>query len=229
MQARKSPRKSPPRKASPRKSPRKLPNFRMALAHQQWAEYAKLSYGLTIDDVLKLKKGEQLKVLLLHRNVWDPIYENKNLCKIFDPKVLFANEWGILIHDRDLQEEIFIQAFELELPWGKHIKNINKLTKKDIEIYKREYYNHYGSKNRPFEFDIEYQKGNWFPLTNGMLPAKDPQGFANFRFQKPKSWKEFPKTTHVGYRGPMIKWDDLDKLPNIIMTLDDEYQQVCHK
>ncbi len=39
MQARKSPRKSPPRKASPRKSPRKVPNFRMALAHEQWVEY----------------------------------------------------------------------------------------------------------------------------------------------------------------------------------------------
>lgn len=62
----------------------------------------------------------------------------------------------------------------------------------------------------PFTFDIEYKKDNWYPLVNGYLPEKDSQ----------KHWSEFPKNTHIGARGPMIKWKDLVKLPNIHYEYD---------
>ena len=222
-------RKSPPKKIQKK--------FRMCLPLEDWEEYATINYGLTIEDVLKLKKGEQIKVLMLHRNLWDRVYDSKHQCIIYDPKILFKDEWGVLVHDHDLTEEVFLQDFDLKEDWGKHIKNVDKLTRKDIEQYKKAYlkrqelYRRKGQPPptyKPFEFDIEYLEGNWYPLTDGYLPPKDPQGFAKLNFKTKKHWKEFPKTTRVGWRGPMIKWDDLDKLPNIIIPLD-EWTEVRYK
>ena len=65
-----------------------------------------------------------------------------------------------------------------------------------------------------FEFEIEYKKNNWYPLTNGILPAEDEQGFSEL-LGEDKSWSEFPKSTHIGWRGPMILWDDLKKLKKV--------------
>jgi hypothetical protein len=65
-----------------------------------------------------------------------------------------------------------------------------------------------------FEFEIEYKKNNWFPLINGILPAEDEQGFSELLGVE-KSWSEFPKNTHIGWRGPFILWDDLKKLDKV--------------
>jgi len=64
-------------------------------------------------------------------------------------------------------------------------------------------------------FELEYMKDNWYPLINGKIPAKDEQGIMKFPNKKPKSWTEYPETTHVGWRGPMILWSDVKKMPGI--------------
>jgi len=64
------------------------------------------------------------------------------------------------------------------------------------------------------EFDIEYKKDNWYPFIDGILPATDPQGFFEL-LRKDKSWDEFPKKSHIGFRGPMILWKYVKKLPKI--------------
>ena len=63
-----------------------------------------------------------------------------------------------------------------------------------------------------FEFHVEYKKGEWYPLSNGVLPAKDSQ-FGSVLLGKKTSWKEMPATTHVGFRGPMVRYSDLNKMP----------------
>lgn len=71
---------------------------------------------------------------------------------------------------------------------------------------------------KPFEFEIEYAPGSWYPLENGFLPPNDPQGFANFGESGGKHWTAFGPNAHVGCRGPMILWSDLQILPDVYWT-----------
>jgi hypothetical protein len=55
-----------------------------------------------------------------------------------------------------------------------------------------------------FPFDLNYRDGCWFPLDNkGFLPEHlaDETDSLDYR--------EYPKTTRIGFRGPMIKWTDV--------------------
>lgn len=63
-----------------------------------------------------------------------------------------------------------------------------------------------------FEFELEYAKGNWYPLTDNYLPAKDSQ-MGGIVAGKKTHWKDMPKGTHVGFRGPMVRSSDLKKMP----------------
>lgn len=68
-------------------------------------------------------------------------------------------------------------------------------------------------------FDVEYKKGSWYPFSNGYLPAKDSQG----RFKllgKKTHWTKFNKKTHIGFRGPIMLWSDLKKMPKIYKVND---------
>lgn len=64
------------------------------------------------------------------------------------------------------------------------------------------------------EFDVEYRKGNWYPLNDGVLPAKDTQGLFTL-FGQDTKWTEFPTKTKVGVRGPMILWSHVKDLPKV--------------
>lgn len=50
-----------------------------------------------------------------------------------------------------------------------------------------------------FEFDIEYRPNCWLPLHNGLLRQS-----SNKLFDVDISWKSFPETTRIGWRGPAI-------------------------
>jgi hypothetical protein len=67
----------------------------------------------------------------------------------------------------------------------------------------------------PFEFHVDFDgKGNWYPLMDGVLPAKDPQGFMKLLGKK-VPWSAMSAKTHVGYRGPMIAWSKVRSLPKL--------------
>jgi hypothetical protein len=65
----------------------------------------------------------------------------------------------------------------------------------------------------PFEFHVEYEKGRWYPLRNGYLPAKDDQ-LGHALLGKKTHWTKMPPTTAVGFRGPMVRVSDLKSLPD---------------
>lgn len=143
---------------------------------------------ITIKDIEKLKKGDKVKIVVLDRNFLD-IVSNPNINKentSYSPQVFFKNNWGIYTHNDGLQGTLF-EA------WMKKDKKPPK---------------------ENFEFDVEYKKGKWYPLKNGILPAKDLQFNFNLLGKK-MHWTEFPKNTKVGYRGPMIFWKDLKDMPQI--------------
>ena len=62
-----------------------------------------------------------------------------------------------------------------------------------------------------FEFHIEYKKDHWFPLKDGKLSKTDmrEEGLST------KKIMNFPPSTKIGFRGPMILWKNVKKLPLI--------------
>jgi hypothetical protein len=59
-----------------------------------------------------------------------------------------------------------------------------------------------------FEFEIEYSKGKWYPMQNGILPSHDTQTGESI-LGVDTHWKELPKSTHVGCHGGMINWYEI--------------------
>jgi hypothetical protein len=64
--------------------------------------------------------------------------------------------------------------------------------------------------NKLWGLDLEYAKNKWSTLFDGNLHMKN---------KSPKHWTKFTENTPVGYRGPMILWSNLKKLPKIYYTL----------
>ena len=156
-----------------------------ALCPRKWYEKAE-EYGLTIEDVLDFEPGEEVELLLLHRNIFDGTLDpktNKPKYK-YTPTHFFRNEKWIYTHNKDLRGTL-------------------RLETKDSTI-----------ETKDFEWELEISDYNatdkiigslrWYPLENGkMKPLKN------------KKWNTFPKNTLVGWRGPAVYWSNLKDLPKI--------------
>lgn len=59
----------------------------------------------------------------------------------------------------------------------------------------------------PFEFHVKLPNV-WYPLKNGILPAKDAQTVFEL-YDKPIKWQDMPTTLPIGFRGPMILYSNL--------------------
>jgi hypothetical protein len=182
---------------------------------QDWGNLS-YDYSLTIEDILNLKAGEQIKVLSMDRNVWDIALKDEIRGKACTPKEFFKHNWAIYIHEKDLHGKC---VFEFE-----HSNN-------DTEQIDVNTFDLNAICQPNFEFHIEYKHHCWYPLENGYLPAFDSQGLSHFPWEvKPPAgtepqkqhWSMFPKTTRVGWRGCFIPWSKLDEMPNIIWEFPKE-------
>lgn len=158
-----------------------------------WA--ASQKYWMTIADVERIPPGKTIDACFLHRNVWDTTMTPERRGKLHKPSTFFAEE-----------KARFAQ-----------VHRYTRTSRKTTPLEGQSMFVEYESEPKPFEFEIEYAKGKWYPLSKGVLPAKDSQGAFKL-LGTAKHWSEFPKTTHVGWRGPMIAWENLDKLPKIYFT-----------
>ena len=167
-----------------------------------------------------MKKGQEIKVLILDRNVEESFEQDDKIKpnKIYKPKTFFNSCWAIYTHDKDLKGKIYYRWQE---PIQEQKNKFNSKMKggstfKVDSTFKVED-RHDNSKPYDFEFEIEYKENHWYPLENGFLPGKkDIPSFirGGLLDEKKKKWNKLPKNTKVGERGPMILWKDLDKLPN---------------
>lgn len=143
-------------------------------------------YWLKLKTILHMNNNKEIKCLLLDRNVCDIIYQSNKLGKLYDPKSFFKNNVVTIKKVKDL-------TVQIQFP---HENKINE--------------------SRNFEFHVEYEKDNWYPLINGTLPDKCEQmGYS--LLDKEYKWYELSENICIGYRGPMIMWNDVDLMPKIYL------------
>ena len=164
---------------------KKIPKDIKGLEVNKWINKMRKHY-FRINDVLKMKKGDKIKLLLLDRNVTDITNSedtNKELVS-YKPEHFYRKNLVIYTHNTELKGVITFLCWDI--------------------------------KQKEFQFEIEYLKNNWYPLNeDGKLPKKDPQNLVDFKDKAGKHYSEFYKTTSVGFRGPMIKYSILKELPNV--------------
>ena len=178
----------------------------------KWIDYMR-PYHLTINDITNLSSGDTIQLLCLDRNVCDLVATSDNESVTTIPVVDFFKHGYQLTyrHRRDLE--------------GTACWNCD--SDSDSSSYDSQYSDP-GCKNndktntnknpigRHFSFDIEYKKNCWYPLENGKLPIKDPQEFAKFNHNTISYWKDYPETTRIGWRGPMINFKHLTNAPELL-------------
>ena len=58
--------------------------------------------------------------------------------------------------------------------------------------------------------DVEHEPGQWRPLVDGELATT-----RMFFFERHVHWQQMPRKTHAGFRGPMMLWSDVAKMPRV--------------
>jgi hypothetical protein len=150
---------------------------------QQWIQHYHDDW-LTIKDVKEFPLNKKIKLLLLDRN----IYDEKDVFverKLYKPTTFFKKNYAWF--------------------WKTDNNNLKGKIIYEWQDKKEEPYD--------FEFDIEYEKNNWYPLTDGILQDKHKQKVVSVH--KNKHVSKFPENTPLGYRGPIIVWNkikDMEKL-----------------
>lgn len=66
---------------------------------------------------------------------------------------------------------------------------------------------------KPLNLHLEVSKNNWCPIDNGGYVFSVSHSEENEILESKRHWTEFPKTTKVGWRGPMILSTHLNKMP----------------
>lgn len=154
-----------------------------ALEFENWLKKSE-SKCLKISDILKLNPGQKIKVVSLHRNTAD-----RSIGSEINPR------------GHAIKPERFFRNMIADY---RHIKNMEGTL----------YFKNEGDDNEwPFELEVEYKPGFWYPLKDGYLPARDPQNIFGLLLGRKVHWKDLPKNTHVGFRGPMVLLENVKKMP----------------
>ncbi len=145
------------------------------------------AFHITKEKILAMKKGEVENFLCLDRNSCDAYYDTN------------IQTQGVAKTPREFFRNNLVMKFTYQ------------------EGLKGSSFFNYQKENEPeivFEFHIEYQPDYWYPLQNGEL-------LGDKRFIIPEnmkgSWEKIPIQTRIGWRGPMIRINDLDKLPKVFL------------
>jgi hypothetical protein len=142
---------------------------------------------ITAKDIKNLKKGDKLTLISLNRNIYDQIDDNKPYVA-YNAAILFKPLKCFYIHEKDSKGYMF---------WSWDIE-----TKHD------------------FEWELEYKAKHWYPIENGVFPANDTQILELFGKKDPLlgyelNWENVPNSMHLGFRGPMLQWKYVSKLPYV--------------
>ncbi len=165
-----------------------------ALPEDKWLEAAEPHF-MTIADFDHMKEGDKEEFILFDRNWQDVTFHNKE-DTIYTPQKYFRNAY-------------FVQYTHVYGIFGTRIWFADGERLPPL-----------GERYWELEWNTNYHC--WYPITGGILRLVQPD------YERPfpphvnnKHWADFPKTTLVGWRGPMMRRADLSKMPNITRRRDD--------
>ena len=145
-------------------------------------------YHLTIQDILSLNIGDELDVVIFDRNFDEDIWSRFKECKSYNPTKLLEESHHKIIYKGDMN-------WDIKYNFG---ETVNKMVHLDLEK--------------------EPTNWKWYPL--------DPDGYVRINNDivktgekipidhRPinKHWADFDVNTRVGWRGPIMLWEDLVNL-----------------
>lgn len=159
------------------------------IPYNMWI-YKSEKFYLKIEDIIKLKKGTKIKVLILDPDIENFIKKQNKINKIYKPKEFFRENWAEITIDNELRGLIKFQfQQEKEKPYK-------------------------------FNFYVNHIKGRWHPVFNGNIYIQDSDfnNNQNNPHKRTKiNWKKIDKKNYIGFGGHLILWENLDKLPNIFL------------
>jgi len=179
---------------------------------------------LTIGDVLKLPIGEPKFFLCLDRNV----DEHVDYCiDLYTTKMLETD--GVWpekeIKASELLKNVTYFRFTRK---GDDLKGDGFVSEDDgMDDLLEDRTADYPGWGSDFEFHIEYANGFWYPLEQGALQPRPPNGTGSvFDMQRVTTelihWTRFPTLTRLGWRGPMIPLEKIDEIPIPIIKRTDK-------
>lgn len=150
----------------------------------KWIERVRKFY-LTIGDVEKMKLGENLDVVLLYPELFDPGILKITRNKMHLPKSL-KKIAGTYTHKDGINGVLNIM---------------------DGIIYT----------DASDDLQVQIEKG-WHNFYDGFLPTKWQEYDLKtekmvWKYRRKMGWKDLPKSTPVGWKGPIIRVSDLKKMP----------------
>ena len=153
-------------------------------------DYIKISkpYHLRISDIKKLRPGDELDVVIWDRNfeeyhIWTNCEPDKN----YDSKEFFkANRHKITYQGH--------MTWAIHFPYGETIQHPVHLSTSGLET-----------------------NWKWCSIENGYVNItnevlKSSETIPDYWQPKHLHWTEFPETTRIGWRGPIMLWENLDKM-----------------
>jgi hypothetical protein len=171
-----------------------------------WSVYEEATeeLHLRISDIAHMKPGETKELFFFDRNVWDMSFTKD---KQYGKSYTFMNFF-----------KPYEQGYGGLYTHSHDLQGTLKWT--------------YDGETRPFEFEINYTKGHWFPLDDGVLDFKrhNEMGPLQEPFQG-RSWKSFAPSTRIGWRGPAVDLAFREWMPNLFVTNDksrDELYTLAH-
>ena len=157
---------------------------------EAWKKYAE-PFFLIIADFLDMKEGDKLPVLILDTHVLD-LCDTCNKPGLHEPEVFFSRNRHTIIKK---------PGFHWLIKWHKSWGLSTEYEETEIHLYHK-------------EAQVWYPvdgKGNVDYPTDTDIFRKEAEKWQGCRIH----WSEFPKDAPIGWRGPMIRWTDLDILPLI--------------
>jgi hypothetical protein len=144
---------------------------------------------LTIKDLSKMEIGKEYDVVIFDRNFDEPIWDGKEEFKLYTPEEMFEDSHHKIIYRGNLE-------------W-------------DIVFCFGETFRH------PVHLDVSHLPTNWtwMAIDNEHIEIKNEiiKEGAEMPFDRPTKmhWEWFRDDTRIGWRGPIMLWEDLKDLPQV--------------
>ena len=149
-------------------------------------------FHLTIKDIESWEIGKEYDIVTFDRNLYDVVGDIKGR---HDPQIFFKG-----VHHR----MIYCGNMKMKMLWN--FTDFKDEGARDVELDTK---------------SLDYGWG-WMPLTDGVMIIDETLIAADYNIRQldddeifQRKWTEFDVNSRIGWRGPMMLWDNLKYFPKI--------------